>query len=273
MLTRGNIDHCHRRRRRRRGRRDGSTNNNNNNGNNDDDNDNRDSNGYSDNVARSLPPRQQPPPPPPPLPIIMSNVVVRAPMPIKYLVSVDGFYVCNVFHPKELSILDLGNWGDCSIFTERYRLDTELELDKAARKHVNFLRRFVHGMSFANASTDKPSGDLPETLRRVISDVVATNALIAHKGGIHTRNMLRGLGAANNLINLEDLGCPKFEKIYACCSRYMNLYKPCPNHRWIVNPRMCTRMKLIAYRVWLVSAFAKNLTSDASIYRGMFAKT
>lgn len=173
--------------------------------------------------------------------------------PIKYLVSVDGFYISNTFHPKELSILDLDDWDDRSIFTERYQIDETIDLCADSRKYIGYLRRFVHGLKFSNSARDKPQADLIERLRRLIAVAVDRNVLIGHKGGPHTRDLLTRLGATNNLVNLDDLGCPKFGQIYGYFSRYMSSYAPCANHRWIVDPRMCSRLKLIAYRIWLVS--------------------
>lgn len=172
---------------------------------------------------------------------------------IKYIVSIDGFYLKNTFHPKELSILDIANWDDLSIFTERYLVPENIELDDKSRKHIGYVKRFVHGLDYTNSSSDRPHEEFVATLRLMIANAVADNVLIAHKGGPHTRALLDRLGATNIAINLDYIGCPKFEKIYQQHSRYINSYLPCANHRWIVNPRMCTRMKLIAYRIWLVT--------------------
>lgn len=166
----------------------------------------------------------------------------------------DGFDVSRSFQPKEVSVLNLSeSVAEAAIRTESYRVTVE-SAPRTPRfgKYLSYVRRFVHGLDFANGPNDKPYDELLSMLRDLIQDCERSNALIGYKGGNHERDLLLQLGCLN-LINIERLGCPKFNEIYKTYQPVVESWRSCEAHLGCPDKRMCSRVKLLAYRLWLCS--------------------
>lgn len=164
----------------------------------------------------------------------------------------DGFDISSVFHPKEVSILNVYASDPNSMFTDYYQLGTALSsVSRDDLKHIRYVTRCVHGLSYANAPSDRPRQDLNVLLLSIIDDAKLMGALIGYKGGWHERYTLTTLGCTHSqLINIEQLRCPKFHTIREHFP-IVDTFESCDRHAQQSRRNMCSRVKLNAYRVWL----------------------
>lgn len=162
----------------------------------------------------------------------------------------DGFDILHRFHPKEISIMNRDGPED-ELLTEHYRVDESLSTLPKYAKYIHYVTNRVHGLPFANEPNDKPYSEFLDLLQCVVDDAIATDTLIGYKGGNHERDILIRLGCENNMLNIEELDCPKFESIYRDFFNVVNQYRSCSRHASVRNKKMCSRVKILAYNLWL----------------------
>lgn len=183
---------------------------------------------------------------------------------IKYLICMDGFDIERTFYPKEVSILNRLD-AESILTTSHYRLDdatvgpSSSSLSPATRKHIRYATRFVHGLSFVErSSSDKSYGSLLRELRRMVEDATIHGWYVGYKGGTHVRDLFARMGCARNLINIELIGCPTFARIREIYPEIVDACPPCERHVACSSRRMCSRVKVFAYGVWLSARDQKN---------------
>lgn len=130
--------------------------------------------------------------------------------PLKYLLDAEGFYVSGKFLTKELGVCDVDT-GEIS--SRYYRVGEFRELTLADRRHVAFVKNNVHGMWFDDRATDEPQSDLEAYILSLCETANRQDRTIGYKGGNYERDLLHKHGYSHLAVNLEDLGCQRFDQL------------------------------------------------------------
>lgn len=176
----------------------------------------------------------------------------------------DGFHVSGKFYPREV--------GFCSLTAPRrngsyrFRLDSLVPLmTEQDWKTARVCTKYIHGMSFRRRPRERGLFELDDLYRLVLdayreSSVRGGRKIIAaYKGGRVERDLLERLDIP--CVNLEDFGCPKFEKLV----HYLPARaRDCGHHFGLKNPSAvvhCPRLETLAFAEWVNTNVFENQRS------------
>ena len=155
---------------------------------------------------------------------------------MEFVVDVQGFKKPhNKFVFKELAVTTLGDDSQLSVFL----FEPPFAWGSLPAKYKSenlWLERNYHGISWN--SGEIPYYEFEETLRNILQD-----ASKIHVKGLEKQRWLQKY--FSNVYNIEDLGCPSLQKLYA--------YLPCDNHDcWESHVSPCCAAKnVVALNNWL----------------------
>lgn len=123
----------------------------------------------------------------------------------------EGFELRDVFHPKEIAIVDVNY--------RAVRFDVklpEMNLNEEESKIVRFVTENVHGMNFNNCASIPRIMLKPEFVKKFVTEhfereriKLKKPILVAFKGGRFERSLLEDIGIS--YVDLEDYGCPRYD--------------------------------------------------------------
>jgi hypothetical protein len=132
---------------------------------------------------------------------------------IQFIIDIDGFKVAGRSYAyKEFGVANLLK-KECWV----YRFKTGIKFNELSEKDIRTVRyvsKFIHGLSLCDYSEDLEPESLPQLLNIIAEECIRNNTTIAYKGGHLERDALKGIIDSSFVINLEELGCPKFETLY-----------------------------------------------------------
>ena len=130
------------------------------------------------------------------------------------------------------------------IFHKHYKPCKKLyELPKSYRNAYLYCKYYVHGLDYYPETSAAPCTEALEDIVNVIPD---KNAYVGYKGGCGERRVLNLLGY-DNIINIEDYGCPKFNNL---TDTYDVSLEPCSEHRFTKKVH-CPKDELKMFGLWL----------------------
>lgn len=177
---------------------------------------------------------------------------------IRYIIDIDGFPKENNIFFKEVAIYDL----EYNIVNLYHILLPVEFLAQGKNKTINFCMKNIHGMEFRNYTTDISYYELIYNMKRMNR---YEGFIWAYKGGTVEKKLLDELHFDS--INLENLGCPKFEKILdSLNSNFLisNGLSNCPRHIHFIHKKRichCSAVEVKIFAVWL----KKKLSLDSAV--------
>ena len=127
------------------------------------------------------------------------------------VIDLEGFYVQGVFKPRELGYHSWrGDAGRQAFFQRvKYR-----DLCPKDRKTVGVVRCKIHGLSYQPTAAEDPTHprNLRSLLRRLYWEFATEHrTVVDYKGGTVEKTLLLDSGLPG--LNLESLGCPKYDEL------------------------------------------------------------
>ena len=156
------------------------------------------------------------------------------------IVDLEGYFVEKKFYARELGWT---TWrGESG--AQHYRLPLEWKtLSPKDRLTAQYVFHCIHGLPFEDRQDEKA-----HPLEALKGDVLALYAraktterfIVGYKGGHIEKDLLKELDLPT--INLEEYGCPKFEKLNS-----MSMIKDCGHHRF---KKHCAMVESKAFWQW-----------------------
>lgn len=152
---------------------------------------------------------------------------------IGYVIDADGFaFPGGEFVAKELAVYETRN----DLAWSKYYLPARpwSELTPKEREQARYVTRRVHGMPYEDRRKgDRPQKELSHDLRELCERATREGKLIAYKGGIYEKRLLRSLGYERVGVDLERLRCPTYRELVGRSeefARSLSTYA-CDRHR------------------------------------------
>lgn len=133
-------------------------------------------------------------------------------MRIAYIIDMDGFQLDQKFLVKELAVATL---NENRVESYYYKVGNYYELTEYNQRQVRFVKNHIHGLLFKDLPGDEEQAAVWDRVESLAEQADMVDARIAYKGGHFEKDILKKLGYAHLGFNLEDLDCPKVEKLLA----------------------------------------------------------
>lgn len=186
---------------------------------------------------------------------------------IRFICDVDGFYVDKKFRCRELAVYDrIFKRKICFHFSVGHFND----LSEKDKKTVNYVRRNIHGLKYTNRCRNHQNISMAlNSLQDVIEGIGRhcslrdKEALIAYKGGDFERRLFEKYNI-RNIINLEQWGCPKFEKLLLEFGNGHVKDFDCGEHEPLRNGKVahCPAVETYYFNLWVQSLLDDNHCND-----------
>ena len=158
----------------------------------------------------------------------------------------DGFQIGENIFFKELGLLKVGSKKATSYFFDiSLRWDALTEKDK---RTCGYVIRNIHKLTFGVPRGWKamPLEQLPAIVKEFFAKQKQNGeSCLAYKGGHLERDLLRELEIPS--VNLEDLGCPKADKLF----NQLGSKKNCGKHLQRDAYHHCAKVEVEAFAHWL----------------------
>ena len=132
---------------------------------------------------------------------------------IQFIIDLDGFqHGSSPFYVKEMGIVDLNKWkGKLYHFALPISKDSVVDDKELVTYHRQ--KFHVHGLELKNNDSDLPEAFIAIIIEQIILESHFNETFIAYKGGRCEKDLLEKL-SARFIVNLEHLGCPKFNALF-----------------------------------------------------------
>ena len=176
-----------------------------------------------------------------------------------FILDLEGLFLDNTFHVRELAYYTWnGEHGRHAFFIPvPYK-----NLSDKDKRTVNFVRRKIHGLTYQPLKAEHIQQ--PEVLSELIKDIYSIyrdcsndeRTVVGYKGGHVEEDLLTKLNIP--CLNLETLGCPKYDKLRRIIPRN-TLLSSCGFHA-DDNVHHCPVTECHAFWCWYKSFIAKHGT-------------
>lgn len=173
------------------------------------------------------------------------------------IVDMDGFHLSINYNRPKFLCKELGVSYIYKDVTRGYTFSVGKysSLSPSSQRTATWVMRNVHGMKFVDEIRDRPQDSVIEVLLAIQAECILDNKkfAIAYKGGNFEYELLEMAGIPS--YNLEDVGCPKYEKL---TELYEDDFRSCCNLHKYANPSKiihCPQNETRLFRKWLLDAF------------------
>lgn len=184
---------------------------------------------------------------------------------IKFIIDAEYFCIDSTKLVKELGVLDVDSgqahcryYQVCKIKRPdgSYKRLRFFDLSSRDRYQIIWIKNYKTGLMFEDLPHDEPQENFMHYIRE-LGDI-ANGRLIAYKGGTLERDLLHQLGIPS--INVETLGCPRFDQIVDTHPEWFDATLQCGRHvkrnraQDIPKQRVthCPRTELNCFYKWLI---------------------
>lgn len=176
---------------------------------------------------------------------------------VKYILDIEGFNVADEFLVKELAYACADDGRVRGYF---YRVGSFHELSERDRQQARYVHRHIHGLPFLDAPDDLEQATVDRTVSALCESARSSGHLIGYKGGRVERDLITRLGYGDTAIDLETLGCPRFDALVRRygpgLARRVTLEDMCTRHHATPRGRLahCPRAEARYFLIWLLDS-------------------
>ena len=146
-----------------------------------------------------------------------------------FVLDFEGFFINKTFHPRELGYF---TWNEAYGRHAFRELVPHQDLCEKDKRTVNFVINKIHGLSYQPSPQER--GQHPRVIPSMIQDLYGDystpdRTLVAYKGGHVEKDLLNKLNIP--CLNLETLGCPKYDVLRSQDLKCEKLLPSCGFHK------------------------------------------
>lgn len=140
----------------------------------------------------------------------------------------------NIYFIKEMSVVDTETWA-----TQHWIFkNSNITQDAKSRSVNKWLERYYHGLSLDYGEVEY------EELVKILNSL---NFFTIYVKGEQKMNIIKNIVPYINVVNIEDIGCPRLDQL--CIKESL----PCCIFHKDLNPKQCTFYKVFSLRHWYIS--------------------
>lgn len=171
-------------------------------------------------------------------------------MSVKYIFDFDGFTINKEFKCKEVAYIETDT-------QQTFSYGVKLNLNKKNlsvkdRKHAWYCTNFVHGLEFMDYDSDYSQEEINRIIKSLSINAEKDGRLLAYKGGHYELDLFNKL-EIRNIVNLEELGCPKFDDLIVMIEYKPDVIQNCGYHLELKHCRKvahCPLLEVYIFNKW-----------------------
>ena len=172
-----------------------------------------------------------------------------------FILDLEGFFINKTFHVRELGYY---TWNE-EHGRHAFRIPVpRQDLAQKDKQTVNFVIRKIHGLSYQPSQAEHPQH--PRVVPRMVQDLYGDystldRTVVGYKGGHVEKDLLNKLNIPS--LNLETMGCPKYDVLRNDDLKFVNLLPSCGFHKDDTRHH-CPVTECHAFYLWYKSEVVVN---------------